>query len=64
MSQINFSVADQILNGLTSSKGKKAFKEDFDYFMGHMQGKINKILNDHNFSLNGIIKILQKDAIG
>ncbi len=55
MSQINFSVADEILAGLSSFKGKALFKEEFDHFMSYMQTKIDTILHKHKYSLKGII---------
>ena len=62
MSEINFSVAGEILNGLFSFRANKLFKTDFDHFMDYMQNRINKILLNDEYSLKNIVETLKMDA--
>lgn len=63
MTPINFSVAAEILNGLMSFRGKALFREEFDHFMDFMQKRVKLYLVNHEYSLDNIIKTLQRDAV-
>jgi hypothetical protein len=63
MTDINFSVANEILTPLTSFKGNEMFKQDFHHFKDHMNKKIREILHEHKYSLKSMVEILMEDAV-
>jgi hypothetical protein len=64
MSDINFSVAFEVLGPLTSHKGNESFKQEFLFFKNQMNKRIMEILQSHQFALKPIIDILMEDAVG
>lgn len=62
MSEINFSVASEILNSLNSYGDNELFKEEYAHFMNFMSERMSQILVKHEYSLKNIINILTIDA--
>lgn len=62
MEEINFSVAEEVLHLLSTSRGKTFFKEEFFSFINYMRNRIDAILLQHEFSLKGLISTLKNDA--
>lgn len=62
MSQINFSVAHEILRSLDDYGNDELFKEEYAYFMNHMSGRMKKMLVDDSCSFLKVVEMLKKDA--
>lgn len=63
MSDINFSVAFQILDPLNQN-GNENFKQEFKHFKNHMNKRIKEIIQAHIYGLMPIVNILKNDAVG